>query len=91
MCNSAFHLKKDLERHKRTVHREAASPESGYTVYTCQNPQCSSPNTVFSRKDNFERHVKRCVIRQERGRARSGGVGRVEMAERKIVAGALSK
>ncbi|KAH7408758.1 hypothetical protein DE146DRAFT_388025 [Phaeosphaeria sp. MPI-PUGE-AT-0046c] len=63
LCDSSFHLKKDLERHEQTVHRRLRDAGSGYT---CTNPHCSAPDTVFARKDNFNRHVKRCAMRQHR-------------------------
>lgn len=58
----AFNLKSDLERHKRTVHRNDTGKVTGQT---CINASCISPGKVFARKDNFDRHTKRCAKRRQ--------------------------
>lgn len=63
LCKSSFNLKKDLERHEQTVHRAQLEARPGYV---CPNSYCISPQTVFARKDNFDRHVKRCAKRHGR-------------------------
>jgi uncharacterized Zn-finger protein len=60
LCQSRFNLKTDLERHQRCRHgeyKEGEIPES----WTCNHDPCISPGRVFMRKDNFRRHVKRCI------------------------------
>lgn len=57
VCSAAFGLRKDLERHKSTVHKESFSTE---VSLFCTNPGCATPMKEFNRKDNFKRHVERC-------------------------------
>lgn len=54
-CDKAFSLRADLDRHK--VNRHRATPER---FYHCPNKFCACPNKVFTRKDNYNRHVQRC-------------------------------
>jgi uncharacterized C2H2 Zn-finger protein len=58
-CDSAFGLRADLERHRRTVHRNVLQPESS-RAFKCNNIGCTTPEKVYTRKDNFTRHVERC-------------------------------
>jgi uncharacterized Zn-finger protein len=62
LCQSAFNLNNDLERHKRTVHHKHSYKLAGHM---CTNAHCITPGKVFVRKDNFDRHVKRCAKRQQ--------------------------
>lgn len=64
-CESAFGLRADLERHKRTVHRATLkiNPEQ---LHRCTNPGCATPNKTYPRKDNYNRHVKRCLLAAEK-------------------------
>ncbi|KAF2130350.1 hypothetical protein P153DRAFT_430584 [Dothidotthia symphoricarpi CBS 119687] len=57
LCPAAFGLRKDLERHEHTVHKEHFKSEQ---VFRCTNEGCATPAIEFNRKDNFQRHVKRC-------------------------------
>ncbi|ORY11907.1 hypothetical protein BCR34DRAFT_587590 [Clohesyomyces aquaticus] len=57
-CEKAFSLNADLERHKRALHREELGISS--TVLKCPNWSCLSPEKIYTRKDNLNRHVRRC-------------------------------
>lgn len=57
LCGAAFGLRKDLERHQSTVHKDMYKPVN---QLLCPNPGCATPKKVFNRKDNFNRHVERC-------------------------------
>ena len=58
LCSARFALKADLNRHMGTVHRDKQKPAR---TFVCNNPDCSVRNKQFLRKDNFERHVRRCM------------------------------
>ncbi|CAG5178322.1 uncharacterized protein ALTATR162_LOCUS8642 [Alternaria atra] len=58
-CDSAFALKADLKRHERGVHKDMYAVKAFY----CANPTCAIPEKKFTRRDNFERHVRRCRSR----------------------------
>ncbi|KAH7063819.1 hypothetical protein BKA63DRAFT_526250 [Paraphoma chrysanthemicola] len=55
-CESAFHLKADLQRHHDSVHQSSTSARG----FSCANSWCMSRGKLWPRKDNFERHAKRC-------------------------------
>jgi uncharacterized C2H2 Zn-finger protein len=57
LCTAAFGLRKDLERHKHTVHKDQF--QSGTRLF-CTNFGCATPKKEFNRRDNFHRHVERC-------------------------------
>jgi hypothetical protein len=57
LCAAAFGLRKDLERHEFTVHKDHFRSE---IRMFCPNMYCSTPQKEYNRKDNFNRHVKRC-------------------------------
>jgi uncharacterized Zn-finger protein len=59
-CSSAFSLKADLKRHERSVHKDIHADQ----VFICPNPLCSIPEKKFTRRDNFERHARRCRNRE---------------------------
>ena len=67
-CTSAFGLRADLERHKRTVHKAILKVEPSL-VFRCTNTGCADPKKIYTRKDNFTRHVKRCKKNIERSEA----------------------
>jgi hypothetical protein len=56
-CSYATGLRADLERHKITVHRTKFKPQR---VFKCPNSGCNMADKVWTRKDNFSRHVERC-------------------------------
>ncbi|KAF1829919.1 hypothetical protein BDW02DRAFT_125843 [Decorospora gaudefroyi] len=53
-CKKTFGLRTNLERHEATHRRD----EQGLS---CPNAWCKTPAKVFPRRDNLERHVRRCV------------------------------
>ncbi|KAF2025856.1 hypothetical protein EK21DRAFT_92893 [Setomelanomma holmii] len=57
LCTAAFGLRKDLERHKTTVHKDLFRSQ---TRLFCTNAGCATPTKEFNRRDNFQRHVDRC-------------------------------
>jgi hypothetical protein len=57
VCPSAFFLKTDLTRHALNVHSTHTAVAK---AWTCPNQGCNMHGKPFFRKDNFERHVKRC-------------------------------
>jgi len=59
LCDSAFALRADLERHKASKHTNDL--EHKPKVFLCPNIDCARPGKEFIRKDNFKRHVKRCA------------------------------
>ena len=69
-CNrlDGFASKGDLERHKKTVHRQLllheATTQPSNSLYYCPEPSCirsssSSSNNAFARKDHLQEHIKR--------------------------------
>ncbi|OAK97319.1 hypothetical protein IQ06DRAFT_43246 [Phaeosphaeriaceae sp. SRC1lsM3a] len=60
ICSKAFSLNADLTRHKLNVHLERREFRHPTQSYKCSNPGCRTPSKVFLRKDNFERHVRKC-------------------------------
>jgi hypothetical protein len=56
-CPSAFFLKTDLTRHAVNVHNTRTAVAR---TWRCSNHGCTMNGKVFFRKDDFERHVKRC-------------------------------
>ena len=68
LCNSvSFGLAADLKRHKRNLHQQSLGSDE---TYQCTLPGCATPNKIFRRKDNFNRHVKRCRKRIEKGKGK---------------------
>ncbi|KAI2486967.1 hypothetical protein Ptr902_01100 [Pyrenophora tritici-repentis] len=67
VCTAPFGLRADLDRHQYTRHPEQyrAADRFWCTVEGCENP-----GKEWSRKDNFERHVRRCEGRGEGRRAK---------------------
>ncbi|KAH7093127.1 hypothetical protein FB567DRAFT_167311 [Paraphoma chrysanthemicola] len=59
LCTAAFGLRKDLERHKTTVHKDLFQSQ---TRLFCSNVGCATPDKEFNRRDNFQRHVERCRL-----------------------------
>ena len=54
LCDAKFSNLRSLTRHRNTMHSQSNShPQSSFTCDTCGA-------TGFSRKDSFQRHVKRC-------------------------------
>ena len=60
-CDNAFSLKTNLDRHKTSRHRSEAREEG----LSCPNSWCRSSEKVFTRRDNLERHIRRCLLRSE--------------------------
>jgi hypothetical protein len=58
-CPFQFNLRADLERHERAKHREVSYPQL-LVGYLCDVPTCKTPDKVWERKDNFQRHLERC-------------------------------
>ena len=57
LCHAKFGLRLDLVRHKHTKHKSLF----GTTVtFYCTNVGCATPEKKFHRKDNYQRHVRRC-------------------------------
>ncbi|ORY02559.1 hypothetical protein BCR34DRAFT_493059 [Clohesyomyces aquaticus] len=61
-CESAFALNADLQRHKRTVHKETIPSSS--KAFTCPYDGCATPTKKFTRRDNLSRHMVRCLNAQ---------------------------
>ncbi|KAJ6208070.1 hypothetical protein PSV09DRAFT_2422791 [Bipolaris maydis] len=59
-CPSAFALKADLRRHERSVHKDMYQAQA----FSCPNPACAIPQKRFARRDNLERHIRRCRNRE---------------------------
>ncbi|ORY14497.1 hypothetical protein BCR34DRAFT_599052 [Clohesyomyces aquaticus] len=60
ICPMKFNLRADLQRHQRTVHKDSKPPVE---TFRCPNSWCKKPEQTFTRKDNFDRHVKSCTER----------------------------
>lgn len=60
-CDAAFNLNADLRRHSQNVHRDLIDDTK--REYKCSNDGCLMPDKVFFRKDNFERHLRRCRVK----------------------------
>jgi hypothetical protein len=58
-CTARFNLKADLQRHKSTVHKDTMTTLKQDT-WSCTNAHCHLPGKLFTRKDNFQRHLVRC-------------------------------
>ncbi|KAH7064448.1 hypothetical protein BKA63DRAFT_525401 [Paraphoma chrysanthemicola] len=56
-CYKTFGNRTNLERHK-TTHDDTTPMQD---VFQCSNLWRKTPETRFTRKDNFERHGKCCV------------------------------
>ncbi|KAI4954673.1 hypothetical protein J4E86_005983 [Alternaria arbusti] len=68
LCNGiSFGLAADLKRHKKHVHQQGIEDDE---IYRCTIPGCSTPNKIFRRKDNFNRHIKRCRKRIGKGKGK---------------------
>ncbi|KAI4686077.1 uncharacterized protein J4E88_003914 [Alternaria novae-zelandiae] len=68
LCNGiSFGLAADLKRHKKHVHQQGID---GDEIYRCTIPGCSTPTKIFRRKDNFNRHIKRCRKRIGKGKGK---------------------
>ncbi|EFQ86236.1 hypothetical protein CFE70_000098 [Pyrenophora teres f. teres 0-1] len=67
VCTAPFGLRADLDRHQYTRHPEQyrAADRFWCTVEGCENP-----GKEWSRKDNFERHVRRCEGKGERSKGK---------------------
>lgn len=59
-CHEGFAWKRDLDRHYK-VHHKMHAVETGLTVdrIPCPYPDCVKTNTVFTRKDNLTRHIRK--------------------------------
>jgi uncharacterized Zn-finger protein len=62
-CDKSFGLRKDLERHEKSVHKKHGSP---VPTISCANKRCRTPGKKFTRYDNFLRHRKLCGERSLR-------------------------
>ncbi|RMZ74639.1 C2H2 type zinc finger domain [Pyrenophora seminiperda CCB06] len=71
ICTAPFGLRADLERHQFARHPEhfRAADRFWCTIVGCENP-----GKEWSRKDNFERHVKRCEARSAKRRGKERAV-----------------
>ncbi|KAF2250422.1 hypothetical protein BU26DRAFT_424836 [Trematosphaeria pertusa] len=71
-CQKAFSLNADMERHKKTVHKELFSFSD--SMLKCPLSKCKTPEKLYSRKDNLDRHVKRCFAsaKMEKGKGKAG-------------------
>jgi hypothetical protein len=69
-CPAAFCLSADLKRHQRSVHNH--QPDR---TYQCTISGCTNPTKIFTRKDNFRRHVQGCQRRAEKGKGRAMMMG----------------
>lgn len=56
----AFHLRADLERHNRAKHAAIMESNIAKRGYRCTEVGCKMPDKVWTRMDNFRRHVGRC-------------------------------
>ncbi|KAH8681411.1 hypothetical protein BX600DRAFT_505102 [Xylariales sp. PMI_506] len=54
-CEKTFTLEKDLIRHQ---HQSLTHKDACEMLYTCDERGCSSFGRVYTRKDNFRRHVE---------------------------------
>jgi hypothetical protein len=61
-AGAPFFLKSDLTRHKLNVHRGETTQEAQPKIFVCPSERCKLCATPFTcmRKDNFERHVRKC-------------------------------
>ena len=75
ICNKKFTLKHDLSRHLRTLHRRQHD-----LVYRCAVAGCPRSGKIFSRLDNFKKHLKTAHYKENvdkrvsEGKIRSGEV-----------------
>jgi hypothetical protein len=61
ICSKAFHLRADLRRHERVVHKtDDMLGGHGEGALKCPNQGCKTATKVWDRKDNLARHVVRC-------------------------------
>jgi hypothetical protein len=61
ICNRAFHLRADLGRHERVVHKtNDMLGGHGECALKCPNEGCKTASKVWDRKDNLARHFVRC-------------------------------
>lgn len=69
ICSRDFNLRADLMRHEKTVHNtsvvEAVNMRGSGTM-RCPILGCKNADKVWARKDNLERHAKRCRKASER-------------------------
>ncbi|KAH7383329.1 hypothetical protein BKA66DRAFT_93872 [Pyrenochaeta sp. MPI-SDFR-AT-0127] len=74
ICGAAFGLRRDLQRHEHTVHKDRQNSQAGFR---CTNIGCATPNKAFNRRDNFMRHVERCrqTITKGKGSASTSAPG----------------
>lgn len=78
LCEASFNLQADLRRHRIGVHAEEGAN------FICQNPGCATPGKGYSRKDDFQRHVKRreSLAGKGKGHARKAIVMRPPLASK---------
>jgi hypothetical protein len=69
MCDAAFGLCNDLERHEVTRHTKDF-PQDPIMIFRCSNFACTTPEKEYLRQDNFRRHVKRCGKVKGKGKAK---------------------
>ena len=60
----SFDVAADLKRHKKSVHQQFLGSDE---TYQCTIPGCLTPDKIFDRKDNFNRHMERCRRRIAEG------------------------
>lgn len=59
-CHETFTLKKDLARHKlfSQLHSDGRQPNTENPILICCESTCKSYGNIFSRQDNYDRHVR---------------------------------
>jgi hypothetical protein len=73
-----FGVKADLDRHEHTVHADRFRSEKRSW---CTIPGCPTPNKEWTRKDNFNRHVRSCETRAAAAVSRGHGKGKERAVE----------
>ncbi|KAF2830485.1 hypothetical protein CC86DRAFT_162102 [Ophiobolus disseminans] len=74
LCNAAFGLRADLERHRTTKHAKELN-QKPKRVYLCPHSSCVTRGKEYYRNDNFKRHVKRCEKTIAKSKGKDGPAG----------------